>query len=159
MLVRLLLPVAILGLTACTGFLLLVLISATRFRRKDKPEQQRAEPYPPVTLLKPVCGLEPRLEANLESFFRQDYPQFEIVFGARAESDPALAVVRRLCRRYPAVPVTVVLNRFDPEDRLHGENLEWLTARGGAHYVGGDAEGRAAAYAALAASLRRAPAR
>ena len=60
---------------------------------------------PPVSLLKPLCGLEPNIEANLESFFAQDYPRFEIVFGTHSEQDPALAVARALQARYPQVPV------------------------------------------------------
>lgn len=55
--------------------------------------------------MKPVCGLEPNLEENLASFFQQDYPNFEIVFGARDAADPALEIVRNLQRRFPAVNV------------------------------------------------------
>ena len=36
-----------------------------------------------VTIFKPVHGMEAQLEENLESFFQQDYPAFEIVLGAR----------------------------------------------------------------------------
>jgi ceramide glucosyltransferase len=48
--------------------------------------------FPPVTVLKPLYGLEPQLERNLESFLLQDYPKFELIFGARDASDPALNV-------------------------------------------------------------------
>jgi ceramide glucosyltransferase len=61
-------------------------------------------------MMKPLCGLEPRLEENLTSFFLQDYPEFEILFGTRDASDPALDVVRRLCARYPHVPVKIVFS-------------------------------------------------
>jgi ceramide glucosyltransferase len=59
-------------------------------------------------MMKPLCGLEPGLEVNLEGFFLQDYPQFEILFGTRDATDPALEIVHRLCARYPHVPVKVV---------------------------------------------------
>jgi ceramide glucosyltransferase len=65
---------------------------------------------PPVSIFKPLHGAEPRLEENLESFFRQDYPAFEIVFGCRNASDPALAVVERLRLRYPQVATQIVLS-------------------------------------------------
>ncbi len=60
---------------------------------------------PPVTVLKPLCGFEPALEANLTSFFEQDYPKYEIIFGARDNRDPAIAVARRIAAFYPHVPV------------------------------------------------------
>ena len=49
---------------------------------------------PPVTVLKPLHGDEPLLEAALASFCAQDYPDFQIVFGVQDGSDPALAIVR-----------------------------------------------------------------
>jgi ceramide glucosyltransferase len=58
-----------------------------------------------VTLLKPLCGLEPNIEQNLASFFDQDYPNFEIIFGTRDDKDPVLAVVRAIQQRFPQVPV------------------------------------------------------
>ncbi len=91
----------------CTGFLCLALIAGVRFVCRRKPP--RVESLPAATVLKPLCGLEPSLEANLESFFQQQYPEFEIIFGARYLSDPSLDLVRRLCQKYPSVPVRVVL--------------------------------------------------
>ena len=63
-----------------------------------------------ITLLKPVCGLEPRLEENLESFFAQEYPAFEIIFGARNNDDPAIRIVERLRDKYPMVPLKIVFS-------------------------------------------------
>jgi ceramide glucosyltransferase len=97
----------ILGLACSTGFLVLVLYSVFRFRRR--PKQQEFNFFPPVTLFKPVHGMEPRLQENLESFFRQDYPQFELIFGARHADDQALAVVEQLRRKYPGVDVKISL--------------------------------------------------
>src|SRR5205085_5002026 len=65
---------------------------------------------PFVTVLKPLHGLEPMLERNLESFFCQDYPRFEIIFGARNAEDPALKVVDKLRARYPNVKASIVLS-------------------------------------------------
>jgi ceramide glucosyltransferase len=106
---RLLLAIASLGVLTSTVYLGMVLVAAYRFRGK------MARPHgngglPGVTVLKPVHGLEPRMEENLESFFQQDYPNFEIIFGARALDDPALAVVEKLRRRYPRIPVQIVLS-------------------------------------------------
>jgi ceramide glucosyltransferase len=65
---------------------------------------------PAVSVFKPLHGAEPRLEANLESLFLQDYPTFEIVFGCRTAGDPALEVVERLRTRHPQVALRVVLS-------------------------------------------------
>src|SRR5438132_7820892 len=58
---------------------------------------------PAMSLLKPLCGVEPGLEVHLESFFRQEYPAFELLFAVRQPTDPAAAIVARLMARYPAV--------------------------------------------------------
>jgi ceramide glucosyltransferase len=58
---------------------------------------------PPVSLLKPLHGLEPDLESHLQSFFEQDYPDFEIIFCARTAQDPGLEIARRVAGRYPKI--------------------------------------------------------
>jgi ceramide glucosyltransferase len=70
-----------------------------------------------VTLLKPLCGAESGLYENLRSFCLQDYPRYQIVFGIQDEADPALAVVARLIREFPALPIEVVVN-----PQQHGSN-------------------------------------
>jgi ceramide glucosyltransferase len=102
------LVLAVAGLLSCTAYLVLVVIAAIRFRREA--HTNLSPELPRVTLLKPLCGLEPGLEQNLESFFRQDYPSFEIVFGARDASDQALDIVTALAQRYPEVPTKIVFS-------------------------------------------------
>lgn len=63
---------------------------------------------PPISILKPVCGEEPELEANLEAFFQQDYPHFEILVCSQNADDPAFSVVRTLQARYPKVSCRIV---------------------------------------------------
>ena len=58
---------------------------------------------PPLSLLKPLHGAEPGLEAHLTTFFEQDYPQYEILFCTRAPDDPGLAIARRVAARYPQI--------------------------------------------------------
>jgi ceramide glucosyltransferase len=72
---------------------------------------------PPATVLKPLCGGEPLLEETLRSFFAQDYPDYEIVFGVRDPDDPARAVVERLMAEFPARRARLVA---DP--RVRGAN-------------------------------------
>ncbi len=72
---------------------------------------------PAVTVLKPLCGDEPGLEAALASFCVQTYPEFQLVFGVQAANDAALPTVQRLRLRFPEIDIGVVV---DPT--LHGRN-------------------------------------
>jgi ceramide glucosyltransferase len=72
---------------------------------------------PPVTLMKPLCGVEPLTELALESFFLIDYPVFQIVFGVQNLDDPVLSIVQTLRQRYPQVDVEIVI-----DSTLHGSN-------------------------------------
>ena len=72
---------------------------------------------PPITVLKPLHGDEPLLEDALASLCRQDYPDFQVVFGVQDPADPAIAVVRRLQARFPGRRLVLVV---DPTP--HGAN-------------------------------------
>lgn len=87
--------------------------------RLAHPGPARAGTPVPVTVLKPLCGLEPNLESNLATFCTQDHPAYQLVFGIRDPLDPAIGVVERLARRFPAVDIALVI---DP--RIHGANLK-----------------------------------
>ncbi|PYX10785.1 MAG: glycosyl transferase [Acidobacteria bacterium] len=110
-----LLALALLGIVSSTVFLILALVAARRYRRHADNASRSANAVPesalpPVTLLKPVHGMEPRLRENLESFFRQNYPDFEIIFGARSADNAALTVAEELRTVYPNVRCKVVLS-------------------------------------------------
>jgi ceramide glucosyltransferase len=90
-----------------------------RFGRRIRkaPNASASSPLPPVTVLKPLHGDEPLLEQALDSFCRQDYPGLQIVFGVQNRDDPAIAVVRRLQQRYPAMDLQLVV-----DNTPHGPN-------------------------------------
>ena len=110
-----LLGVAILGVCSSTIFLLMVLLAALRWRQAARAERKTAlatppSSLPPVTIFKPVHGIEAQLEENLESFFRQDYPAFDIVIGARDSSDAGLQLAERIRQRHPEVKSRIVVS-------------------------------------------------
>jgi ceramide glucosyltransferase len=112
---RALLGLASFGLVSSFVFLLLVIIAALRFKRRSVAERQvvlsfPSDQLPPVTIFKPVHGMEERLEQNLESFFQQDYPDYEIIIGARSEDDPAILLAERIRRRYPQLKSRIVIS-------------------------------------------------
>src|SRR5258708_26812307 len=89
------------GLLACTVFVTLVIAAAWRHLKQGATAPVTG--LPPVSVLKPLYGLEPNLETNLRCFFIQDYPSYELIFGTRDLDDPVAAVGVNLHREYPAI--------------------------------------------------------
>ncbi len=98
---------AVFGLITSTVFTAMVLVAAAgylRERRAQATKQAAGGFTPPLSLLKPLAGAEPDLEAHLATFFEQDYPEFEILFCARAADDPGLDSARNVAARFPHIP-------------------------------------------------------
>ncbi len=80
---------------------------------------------PPISILKPVNGVDGNLRENLLSFINQDYPEFEIVIGVQSPDDPAIELVNRLKEQFPNKNIHfIVSNRtlgFNPKiNNLYG---------------------------------------
>ncbi len=85
----------------------------------------RAAGYPPpISILKPLAGLDRGLESNLRTFFEQDYPSFEILFAVRDESDPAAAVVEKLRAEYPGVSSRLLIAGEPPYSNAKVHSLD-----------------------------------
>ncbi len=101
---------ALLALTVFACCFYLLGIGSACLHVRTRATAPRGKSLPPITLLKPVKGLEEDLERCLLSFFAQQYPgQLEIVFAAATRDDPALEVARKLARRFPRVRARFVL--------------------------------------------------
>ncbi|AWN38532.1 bacteriohopanetetrol glucosamine biosynthesis glycosyltransferase HpnI [Methylobacterium radiodurans] len=89
-----------------------------RFAAKPAPRLPEGEPRASVTILKPLCGLEPNLYENLATFCRQVYAgPVQIVFGVQNAADPAIGVVERLKSAHPDLRIDLVIDA-----RQHGSN-------------------------------------
>ena len=114
-----LLGLAVIGLVSSTVFAGIVLAAVPGYLRERRRAlaQLRARPgfTPPLTLLKPVHGAEPGLDAHLKTFFEQDYPEYEILFCERSAEDAGLETARRVAERYPGIPVKFLWTGGKPD--------------------------------------------
>ena len=102
-------------------YCILQVIAALRYLRV-RPATLRA--IEPISILKPLAGLDLDLESNLRTFFEQDYPAFEILFAVRSESDPALQVVSRLQQEHSKIPSRLIITGEPPYPNAKVFSLE-----------------------------------
>lgn len=121
----LLVPVA----TGSVYAVLTVLTIARFFRRQRVPQPPPSE-WPPVTILKPVYGLEKNLRENLRSTCIQDYPVFQVVFSVQDKDDPAIPLLREMEQEFGKDRVTVAV-----ENRRAGTNGKINNMIGGLLYA------------------------
>jgi len=112
---RALLVVSLAGTFTSTFYLGMTLVAVSRYLHNTRAELTAAQatpstPLPPVAIFKPVHGMEEQLAANLESFFRQDYPDYEVIFGVRELSNPAAKIAEQVRARYPQVPSRLIVS-------------------------------------------------
>src|SRR5580700_8311609 len=100
---RILQIVAGIGIFSSSGYYLLCISSAAKFlrdKRSDK-SQRSAAALPPVSILKPLKGMDPEIYESFRSHCIQDYPEYEIIFGVSDPHDPAIESVKKLQREFP----------------------------------------------------------
>jgi len=98
----------VVGLAICgMGFYLLCLWSAGRFQRQGR--SPLTAHTPPVTILKPLRGIDPQMYESFRSHCVQDYPEYEIIFGVSEPDDPAVEAVEQLIREFPQCKVRLLV--------------------------------------------------
>jgi len=112
----------------CAGsaaYCLLVIVATWRYLRQPVPHTG-ASALPPISVFKPLAGLDEGLEENLRSFFRQDYPCFEILGAVREPADPAACVFRRLQAEHPGVASRLIVTGEPPWPNAKVFSLEQM---------------------------------
>lgn len=82
-----------------------------------QPHTSDSTVYPAVSILKPICGIDSQAYDNLASFCKQEYPEYQIIFGVQDRSDPSLEVVKQIIHDFPDIDIQFVIS-----DRPLGTN-------------------------------------
>ncbi len=88
-------------------------------RKKLKQPPGSETKLPPVSILKPLKGVDPNIWGNFCSHCEQDYPQFQLIFGVSDAADPAIEIVRKLQAKYPKLAIELIVC-----DRILGTNIK-----------------------------------
>jgi len=118
--------VAAFGTVGSLFFYLLSALGMASFitdrRKKDKLKELKQPPLnqlPPVTILKPLKGVDPEIWESFCSHCEQNYPEFQLIFGVSDSADPAIEVVRKIQAKYPSRSIELILC-----DRVLGANIK-----------------------------------
>lgn len=84
---------------------------------------------PPATILKPVRGADAEAYENFASFCRQDYPEFQIIFGVREASDPAVPIIKKLIADFPDCDIELVISDHEIGYNAKVSNLHNMSAK------------------------------
>lgn len=96
---------ALLALCGC-GYFLFCLWAARRFLARKKVATGFA---PPISILKPLKGIDPEIYASLRSHCLQEYGEYELIFGVSDPEDPSVPWVQQLQREFPERPIQLVV--------------------------------------------------
>ncbi len=92
-------------------------------RSLEKKERLKDDRLPRVSILKPVKNADGPFAENIESFYRSDYPNFEVLFAVETENDPAVPVIREVAVRYPHIRTLILVTGTDKPLNPKVDNL------------------------------------
>jgi ceramide glucosyltransferase len=115
---------------ALTAYLLTVLNAAWRLRAPRQTAPPALEDGPPVTIIRPVCGLDAFEEATLRSTFQLGYRNFEILFCCANRGDPVVPLVQRLIAEHPHIAAQLLFGdaRISLNPKLNNTVKGWQAA-------------------------------
>jgi ceramide glucosyltransferase len=123
---RILLIVSVAGCVSSSIYYLICLWSAIAFLRQPKAAGTAYLELPPVSILKPLKGIDPNIYDGFRSHCVQDYVAYEIIFGVSDADDPAVASVRQLQREFPNVEIQLVVCTGKLGANVKVSNLEQM---------------------------------
>ncbi|HXR33491.1 MAG TPA: bacteriohopanetetrol glucosamine biosynthesis glycosyltransferase HpnI [Verrucomicrobiae bacterium] len=115
------------------GYYLAGILAAFRFFARARAKQL-PDFTPPVSVLKPVHGIDFASYENFGSFCRQDYPDYEILFCVNELSDPAVAIIEKVIADFPERSIRILFGAAPIGSNRKINNLV-LLARGARHEI------------------------
>jgi ceramide glucosyltransferase len=106
------------------------ILIARRRLRVPPVGSRRPRQTPPVTIVRPVCGVDAYEELTLRSTFEIDYPRYEILFCCASADDPVVALVQRLMAEHPEVRARLLIGDDRPTQnpKLNNVLKGWRSA-------------------------------
>jgi ceramide glucosyltransferase len=86
---------------ASFAYYVVATVAALRFFRRRDAASVSSDFTPPISILKPIYGLDRETYENYASFCAQDYPDYEILFCVSDDQDPAIPMIQQLARDFP----------------------------------------------------------
>jgi ceramide glucosyltransferase len=108
-----------------------IAIAAFRLRRSMPGEQPSSETFPPVSLVRPLCGIDNYAADTLRSTFELDYPRYEILFCVASAKDPVIPLIETLISRQPEADAKLLVGdeRVSNNPKLNNVLKGWRTAK------------------------------
>ena len=108
-----------------------IAIAIFRLRRNSLGEAPFQQELPPVSLVRPLCGLDNYAADTLRSTFDLDYPHYEILFCVAAANDPVVPLVENLIAQYPSANARLLIgdDRVSGNPKLNNVVKGWRAAR------------------------------
>lgn len=98
----------LLALGPLTYYLLCLYSIVKYFRSIRRLPPRNDDLAPPVSILKPVRGLDSDAYENFASYCRLDYPVYEIIFAVREPTDPVVPIIEKLRGDFPSIPIRLI---------------------------------------------------
>ncbi|HVS89872.1 MAG TPA: bacteriohopanetetrol glucosamine biosynthesis glycosyltransferase HpnI [Candidatus Acidoferrum sp.] len=89
-------------------YYLLCFYCVVDYFRAHRKTPLRRDFAPPISILKPVRGVDREAYENFASYCRLDYPEYELVFAVAESDDPVIPVIERLRRDFPDRTIRLV---------------------------------------------------
>src|SRR5579863_2139782 len=94
---------------ASFAYYVVAIVAALRFFRRRDAASLLADFTPPISILKPIYGLDRETYQNYAAFCAQDYPQYEILFCVSDDEDPAIPVIEQIARDFPDCHIKLLI--------------------------------------------------